>query len=67
MLSRMGMVHVPAIVVLGFWIVLQIISQAASGGQTGVAYWAHIGGFIAGVIFAFLFGRKSVGTMRPAM
>jgi membrane associated rhomboid family serine protease len=66
-LSRMGMVHVPAIVVLGFWIVLQIISQAASGGQTGVAYWAHIGGFIAGVIFAFLFGRRSVGTMRPAM
>jgi membrane associated rhomboid family serine protease len=64
----MGVVHVPAIVVLGFWIVLQIISQASAAGEaTGVAYWAHIGGFLAGVIFAFLFGRKNVGTMRPAM
>jgi membrane associated rhomboid family serine protease len=67
-LSRMGVVHVPAIVVLGFWIVLQILSQASAAGEaTGVAYWAHIGGFLAGVIFAFLFGRRNVRTMRPAM
>jgi membrane associated rhomboid family serine protease len=66
-LSRMGVVHVPAILVLGFWIVLQFISQMGAGEGAGVAYWAHIGGFIAGVLFAFLFGRKTVGTMRPAM
>jgi membrane associated rhomboid family serine protease len=45
---------VPAWVALGFWIFLQIISGAgslASAGQTGgVAYMAHIGGFLAGLI-----------------
>jgi membrane associated rhomboid family serine protease len=69
-LSRVGIISVPAIVMLGFWILLQFISQMAEMGRTtessGVAYWAHIGGFLAGIIFAFLFGRKSVG-MRPAM
>ena len=66
-LSRMGMVHVPALYVLGIWIVIQFISQLGAGEGAGVAYWAHIGGFIAGIIFAFLFGRKEVGTMRPAI
>jgi membrane associated rhomboid family serine protease len=54
-----GIVHLPAIVVLGFWIVLQFINQIGQMGRTtetaGVAYWAHIGGFIAGVVFAFVF------------
>ena len=69
-LSRMGVVQVPAIVMLGFWILLQFISQMAQMGRTtessGVAYWAHIGGFLAGIIFAFLFGRRSPN-VRPAM
>jgi len=70
-LSRAGIITVPAIVMLGFWILLQFISQMAEIGRTaetsGVAYWAHIGGFLAGIIFAFLFGRKTVGTIRPAI
>lgn len=47
-------VHVPAVVVLGLWILFQVISgfgalgEAAAGG--GVAYAAHIGGFIAGLL-----------------
>jgi membrane associated rhomboid family serine protease len=49
---------VPAIVVLGFWIVLQFINQIGQIGSSaetaGVAYWAHIGGFLAGVLFAFV-------------
>lgn len=51
-----------ALVVIGFWIVLQIFSQVgafAASSQTeggGVAYMAHIGGFVAGVILAFLLG-----------
>lgn len=51
-----------ALVVIGFWIVLQIFSQIgafAASSQTeggGVAYMAHIGGFIAGVVLAFLLG-----------
>ncbi len=58
-------VELPALVVLGFWIVIQFFSQVASisehtaqsrGG--GVAYMAHIGGFVAGVVLSFLFRRK---------
>ena len=47
-------VPVPAIVVIGFWIVIQFFSGLASLGVAtmetgGVAYWAHVGGFVAGV------------------
>jgi membrane associated rhomboid family serine protease len=53
-------VALPAIIVIGFWIVLQFINGYASVGpdtaQTdGVAYFAHIGGFIAGLLLVFLF------------
>jgi membrane associated rhomboid family serine protease len=54
-------VHMPAFMVLGLWIALQIFSQiGVSGGQsTGVAYLAHIGGFVAGVVLIFLLGGRS--------
>lgn len=45
---------VPAIFMLGYWILLQIIGGLVAGGGGGVAFWAHIGGFIAGVILAKL-------------
>jgi membrane associated rhomboid family serine protease len=51
-----------ALVVIGFWILLQIFSQIGAftaSSQTeggGVAYMAHIGGFVAGVLLTFLFG-----------
>ena len=52
------MVSVPAIVVLGMWIGLQVFQGASSfqqvGESGGVAYGAHIGGFIAGVVFGLL-------------
>ncbi|MEO5589353.1 MAG: rhomboid family intramembrane serine protease [Gemmatimonadaceae bacterium] len=53
-------VSMPAFMVLGLWILLQIFSQVGvSGGQaTGVAYLAHIGGFIAGVALIFAFGGR---------
>lgn len=51
----------PASLVLGLWFVLQFFSGAASLGATdvgGVAFWAHIGGFVAGVLIALpLAGR----------
>jgi membrane associated rhomboid family serine protease len=53
--------ELPAVVVLGFWIVLQIYSQyTATFGhaQGGVAYMAHIGGFATGLILCFLFRRR---------
>ena len=50
-----------ALVVIGFWILLQIFSgigtfTASSQAEGGVAYMAHIGGFFAGVLLTFLLG-----------
>lgn len=43
-------VRVPALFVLGFWIVLQVLNGLGSfGASGGVAFFAHIGGFIAGM------------------
>jgi membrane associated rhomboid family serine protease len=58
--------EVPAVLLLGLWIVLQLFTGAASlGGDLesagGVAYFAHIGGFIAGMLFIALLG----GMRRP--
>jgi len=60
----------PAWIMLGYWFLLQIIgaipSVAGSGG--GVALWAHIGGFIAGVVLIqILQDRKKVAAHRTMM
>jgi len=45
-------VQLPAFVVLGFWFILQLFTGVASIGadDVGVAYWAHVGGFVAGFL-----------------
>jgi membrane associated rhomboid family serine protease len=51
----------PAIVVLGFWFVLQFFAGITDiGGNVngGIAYFAHIGGFAAGLLLALLFFPK---------
>jgi membrane associated rhomboid family serine protease len=59
------LINVPAILVLGFWFVLQLIDGIGSLGVTangGVAIFAHIGGFAAGALVAWLvktFGKRS--------
>lgn len=54
--------YVPAVVTLGIWIIMQIVSQmgALGGSQEGggVAYAAHIGGFFAGMILVKFFAQK---------
>ncbi len=51
--------HIPALVVIGFWIVLQFVNGLGSVARTdetaGVAYVAHIGGFAAGIVLVKLF------------
>ncbi len=50
-------VKIPSIVFLGVWIGLQVLSASVTtvaGTQVSVAYWAHIGGFAAGMMLAFL-------------
>jgi membrane associated rhomboid family serine protease len=48
----------PAMAVLGLWILLQIVSQVGTRASeaTGVAYMAHIGGFFTGLVLVYLFG-----------
>ena len=41
---------VPAFFMLGYWLLLQLIGGFFSSGIGGVAFWAHIGGFLSGVI-----------------
>ena len=56
----MQMIKVPAIFVLGFWIIIQIINGMLSGGtKGGVAWFAHIGGFIAGIVLIGLFKKRN--------
>lgn len=55
------LIRVPAMVVLGFWIVLQLIYGLTSfGGPSGggVAWFAHVGGFVAGMALLFIFKKK---------
>ena len=53
-LTRGGIAHVPAIFVLGLWIFIQFLNGLGSMANTsetgGVAYMAHIGGFVAGLV-----------------
>ena len=56
------LVDISAVWVLGFWFVLQVINGVASSSQSDVAFFAHIGGFIAGVILIKVF---SLGTSGP--
>jgi membrane associated rhomboid family serine protease len=62
------LLEVPALVILGFWFVLQLISGAAALGpetaQGGVAFFAHIGGFILGVLVGLLLRVVGAGTVR---
>jgi membrane associated rhomboid family serine protease len=55
--------QVPALIVIGLWFVLQLFSGIGSLANTaqtgGVAYMAHIGGFVAGLVLTFVFrGRR---------
>jgi len=52
--------QVPALVAIGIWFLFQLISGAGmlGGSMGGVAYGAHIGGFLAGVLFVRLFASR---------
>ncbi len=64
-LNGLRLVPMPAIAMLGYWFVAQLFSGVGSlatsaGGGGGVAYWAHIGGFLAGVLFILPWKNKVV-------
>jgi membrane associated rhomboid family serine protease len=50
-------IRVPAFMMLGYWFLLQLLGGAATSGSEdgGVAFWAHVGGFLAGAALIGLF------------
>jgi membrane associated rhomboid family serine protease len=55
-----GVIAIPAVLYLGFWFVLQLISGVATVGATeqgGVAFFAHVGGFVCGIVLVKLLDR----------
>jgi membrane associated rhomboid family serine protease len=55
--------ELPAVTYLGFWALTQVFSGTLSLGNPGdvggVAWWAHVGGFAAGILLQFLFVKRS--------
>lgn len=57
-------VEVPAFFFLGLWFLIQVMSETfsyfsvASAGTGGVGWWAHIGGFVTGIILTVIFRKK---------
>lgn len=62
LIGYMGIVQMPALIVIGIWIALQIFGGWGSVGREGggVAYWAHVGGAVAGLILVWLFRNRTV-------
>ena len=62
-LQGQQVIQVPALIVIGMWFVLQLFSGIGSIADTaqtgGVAFMAHIGGFLAGFVLTFLFRGSS--------
>ena len=61
------LMYIPAGWVLGIWFALQLFSGslAGQGSGGGVAFWAHIGGFVAGMALVGLFKRRDVRFFNP--
>ena len=60
-------VGVPAVLMLGYWFVIQLLSglsRAGTGGG-GVAFWAHIGGFLAGCVLIYVFRDSRLLARHP--
>jgi membrane associated rhomboid family serine protease len=60
-------IAVPAYFMLGYWFLLQLVSGAMdAGGQGGgVAFWAHVGGFVAGALLSFAFRDREMLARHP--
>jgi membrane associated rhomboid family serine protease len=64
------LIEVPALLVLGFWFVLQLIDGIASLGlssaaEGGVAFFAHIGGFVVGLVITLAIRSRRRGPPQP--
>jgi membrane associated rhomboid family serine protease len=56
-------IEIPAVIFLLFWFVSQLYSglfAIRGGGGSGIAWWAHIGGFLFGILMVFFFRRRTI-------
>jgi membrane associated rhomboid family serine protease len=60
-------VAVPAVLMLGYWLLIQFIGGLGSIGAEGggVAFWAHVGGFVAGAVLVSLFKDRELVARHP--
>jgi membrane associated rhomboid family serine protease len=61
MLFFIFLIPIPALFVLGYWFVLQFlegIGEFGAANSGGVAWWAHIGGFLIGVVIAWVVKKR---------
>jgi membrane associated rhomboid family serine protease len=59
-------IAVPAVFMLGYWFLLQVIGGFGSvGAKGGVAFWAHVGGFAAGAALVLLFRKPELLHRHP--
>jgi len=63
--------RISALLLIGFWFVTQLLSglaslEIATEQTSGVAFWAHIGGFVAGLVLALVFRPKQPSRHVPA-
>lgn len=52
-------VSIPAFLVLGYWVLIQVLGSLEPGANGGVAFWAHLGGFFAGLLLVFVFRNRA--------
>ncbi len=60
------LVSVPAVLLLGIWFGLQLLSALSmETGEAGVAFWAHVGGFVVGIALVLVMRPRHVDLMQP--
>jgi membrane associated rhomboid family serine protease len=59
-------VNIPAWILLGLWFAMQLLSGfAMSPGTPGVAFWAHVGGFVSGLILVIWLRPRGLALLQP--
>jgi rhomboid family protein len=59
-------VNVPAWTMLGLWFVMQLVSGlSVAAGRPGVAFWAHVGGFVTGLVLVVVLRPPNVPLLQP--
>lgn len=60
------LITMPAVLLLGIWFALQLLSAVSMDpGEPGVAFWAHVGGFLAGMALVLVVRPRHVILMQP--